>query len=64
MHTFKRVFRPGRRAGMRAFLFDSKQMFHKPDSAKLKDQNALNEAESFLETVSVPETETSVPGST
>jgi phospholipid/cholesterol/gamma-HCH transport system substrate-binding protein len=33
----------------RMFVYDSKQLFDKPDSAKLKNQKTLNEAGSFLE---------------
>lgn len=34
---------------MRTFVYDSKQIFDKPDSAKLKNEKALNEVGSFLE---------------
>jgi phospholipid/cholesterol/gamma-HCH transport system substrate-binding protein len=34
---------------LKTFVFDSKQLFDKPDSAKLKDQKALNEVGKFLE---------------
>ena len=34
---------------MKRFLYDSKQLFDKPDAAKLKNQKVLNEAGKFLE---------------
>jgi phospholipid/cholesterol/gamma-HCH transport system substrate-binding protein len=34
---------------MKAFVYDSKQIFDKPDSAKLKNQKALDKAGTFLE---------------
>jgi phospholipid/cholesterol/gamma-HCH transport system substrate-binding protein len=34
---------------LKTFVFDSKQIFDKPDSAKLKNQKALNEVGKFLE---------------
>jgi len=34
---------------MKTFQYDSKQLFYKPDAAKLKNQKVLNEAGKFLE---------------
>lgn len=47
--TKHELFKLPRGPYMRVFVYDSKQIFGKPDSAKLKNHKALNEVGSFLE---------------